>query len=209
MRVGHRPIFFLCNAILAGLAAGQAAPVSTPGSLLGTWEAVARSNGGLGSTLSFGADNSLTFSVGALVDMKYRRAGDSLFVTDQAGTTKPSQIKIIADTLVETKPKGVQKKMRVGAAPARGDSLLGVWTYPHYTGVAAFEEYTADGQLHLRVPVRTLKGNYVTAGETAMMHLMGDGGGDREVKFAVSADTLQLTWNGQTSRYVKASPVAR
>src|SRR4051812_7222099 len=194
MRVGHHPIFFLCNAILAGVAVGQATPVSTPGSLLGTWEAVARSDGGLGSTLSFGPDNSLTFSVGALVDMKYRRAGDTLFVTDQTGATKPSQIKIVADTLVDTKPKGVVKKTRVAAA-ARGDSLLGVWTYPHYTGVAASEEYTADGQLHLRVPVRTLKGNYVTAGETAMLHLMGDGGGDREVKFAVLGDTLQLTWN--------------
>src|SRR4051812_9860184 len=208
MRVGHRPIFFLCNAILAGVAVGQATPVSTPGSLLGTWEAVSRSDGGLGSTLSFGPDNSLTFTVGALIDMKYRRAGDSLFVVDQAGTTRPSQIKIVADTLVETKTKGVQRKTRVGAA-VRGDSLLGLWTYPHYTGVAAFEQYTADGQLHLRVPVRTLKGSYVTAGETAMLHLMGDGGGDREVKFAVSGDTLQLTWNGQTSRYLKATPVAR
>jgi hypothetical protein len=206
MRVGHRPIFFLFSAILAGAAAGQAAPPSTAPSLLGTWEAVARSDGGLGSTLSFGTGNTLTFTVGALIDMKYRRAGDSLFVTDQAGNAKPSQIKIVGDTLVETKPRGVQKKTRVGAA-VRGDSLLGLWTYPHYTGVAAFEEYTADGQLRLRVPVRTLKGNYVTAGETAMLHLIGDGGGDREVKFAVSGDTLQLTWNGQSSRYVRATPL--
>jgi hypothetical protein len=206
MRVGHRPIFFLFNALLAGAAAGQAAPPSTAPSLLGTWEAVARSDGGLGSTLSFGTGNALTFTVGALIDMKYRRAGDSLFVTDQAGNAKPSLIKIVGDTLIETKPRGVQKKTRVGAA-VRGDSLLGVWTYPHYTGVAAFEEYTADGQLHLRVPVRTLKGNYVTVGETAMLHLIGDGGGDREVKFAVSGDTLQLTWNGQSSRYVRATPL--
>ena len=206
MRVGHRPIFFLFNAILAVAAAGQAAPPSTAPSLLGTWEAVARSDGGLGSTLSFGTGNALTFTVGALIDMKYRRAGDTLFVTDQAGNAKQSLIKIFGDTLVETKPRGVQKKTRVGAA-VRGDSLLGLWTYPHYTGVAAFEEYTADGQLHLRVPVRTLKGNYVTAGETAMLHLIGDGGGDREVKFAVSGDTLQLTWNGQSSRYVRATPL--
>jgi hypothetical protein len=208
MRLGHRSILFLCSAIVAGVAGGQSPPPAAPGSLLGTWEAVARSPGGLGSTLSFGTDNSLTFSVGALVDMRYRRSGDSLFVIDQAGTTRTSRIKIVADTLVDTRPRGVQKKMRVGAAVV-GDSLLGVWTYPHYTGVAAFEEYTTDGQLHLRVPVRTLRGNYVTAGETAMLHLMGDGGGDREVKFAVSGDTLQLTWNGQTTRYVRATPLAK
>jgi hypothetical protein len=208
MRVGHSPIIFLCGAMLAGAAAGQAGPAPAAPSLLGTWEAVARSDGGLGSTLYFGSGNSLTFTVGALIDMKYRRVGDSLFVTDQVGNARSSQTRIVGDTLFETKPKGVQKKTRVGAA-VRGDSLLGLWTYPHYTGVAAFEEYTPDGQLHLRVPVRTLKGNYVTAGETAMLHLIGDGGGDREVKFAVSGDTLQLTWNGQSSRYIKGTPLVR
>jgi hypothetical protein len=208
MRVGHRSILFLCNAILAAAAGGQAALAPVPGSLLGTWDAVARSSGGLGSTLSFGIDNSLTFAVGALVDMKYRHAGDSLFVIDQEGDTRASQIKIVADTLIETRSRGAQKKMRVGAAVA-ADSLLGLWSYPHYTGVTAFEEYTADGRLRLRVPVRTLRGTYVTAGQTAMLHLMGDGGGDREVKFAVSGDTLQLTWNGQTSRYVRATPLAK
>jgi hypothetical protein len=42
-----------------------------------------------------------------------------------------------------------------------------------------------------------------------MLHLPGQGGGDRAVRFAVAGDTLQLIWNGQTSRYVKVTPLGR
>jgi len=87
--------------------------------------------------------------------------------------------------------------------------LVGNWTYLHYTGVPAYEEYTVAGAYHLRVPIRTLQGNYTAFGDAAMLHLMGDGGGDRNVKFSVVGDTLQLSWDGQTSRYLRAKPLPR
>ena len=90
-----------------------------------------------------------------------------------------------------------------------GDSLVGLWTYPHYTGVAAYEEYTPAGDLRLRIPIRRLKGTYATLGDSATLHLPGPGGGDRAVHFAVVADTLLLVWNGQTNRYLKAQPLGR
>lgn len=192
---------------LAGIAAAQSV-VAVPGALLGSWEAISRSEGGLGSTIAFAPDNTLTFTMGAMVDMSYRRSGDSLFVTSPNGDLAPAKVAIIHDTLVVTRNGHEQRESRVGVAV--GDNpLVGNWTYLHYTGVPAYEEYTPAGAYHLRVPIRTLQGNYTAFGDAAMLHLMGDGGGDRNVKFSVVGDTLQLSWDGQTSRYLRAKPLPR
>jgi hypothetical protein len=189
------------------IAAAQAV-VAVPSALLGSWEAINRSEGGLGSTIVFAPDNALTFTMGAMVDMSYRRSGDSLFVTGPGGDLAPAKIAIVHDTLVVTRNGREQRETRVG--PVAGDNpLVGQWTYRHYTGVPAYEEYTAAGAYHLRVPIRTLQGNYTAFGDAAMLHLMGDGGGDRNVKFSVVGDTLQLSWDGQKSRYLRSKPLAR
>jgi hypothetical protein len=140
--------------------------------------------------------------------MTYRRSADSLFVMGPDGNLAPAKIAIVHDTLVVTRNGREQRESRIGAAV--GDNpLVGNWTYLHYTGVPAYEEYTATGAYHLRVPIRTLRGNYTAFGDAAMLHLMGDGGGDRNVKFTVVGDTLQLSWDGQTSRYLRAKPLPR
>jgi hypothetical protein len=193
--------------LLARLLAAQSAPAPT-GSIVGTWEAVARSAGGLGSTITFSPDNSLSFTLGAMVDMNYRHVGDSLFVTSADGALPPASVKFTDDTLVVTRSDREQRETRLTPKLAK-DPLVGLWTFRHYTGVAAYEEYAPDGAFHLRVPIRTLTGNYVVAGNTAVMHLIGDGGGDRTVNFAITGDTLQLTWNGRSSRYLRAVPLAR
>jgi predicted acyltransferase len=192
---------------LSGNAAAQGV-VAVPGALLGSWEAISRSEGGLGSTIAFAPDNTLTFTMGAMVDMSYRRSGDSLFVTSPNGDLAPAKVAFVHDTLVVTRNGREQRETRVGSAVA-GNALVGNWTYLHYTGVPAYEEYTATGAYHLRVPIRTLQGNYTAFGDAAMLHLMGDGGGDRNVKFSVVGDTLQLSWDGQTSRYLRAKPLPR
>jgi hypothetical protein len=143
-----------------------------------------------------------------MVDMTYKRVGDSLFVSSADGALPPASVKFVNDTLIVARSDREQRETRLGPQPG-GDPLVGRWTYQHYTGAAAFEEYTPTGEFHLRVPIRTLTGNYVVAGNTAVMHLMGDGGGDRTVNFAVLGDTLQLTWDGQSTRYLKAIPLTR
>jgi hypothetical protein len=204
---GARVVLVIAELSLAGRAGAQGV-AAIPGALLGSWEATSRSEGGLGSTIAFAPDNGLTFTMGAMVDMSYRRSGDSLFVTSPDGDLAPAKIAIVHDTLVVTRNGREQRETRVGAAAA-DNPLVGNWTYLHYTGVPAYEEYTAAGAYHLRVPIRTLQGNYTAFGDAAMLHLMGDGGGDRNVKFSVVGDTLQLSWDGQTSRYLRAKPLPR
>jgi hypothetical protein len=189
--------------------AAQVAPPARSTPLIGTWEAVTRSAGGLGSTISFAPDNSMSFTLGAMVDMKYKRARDSLYIIDPANGINAFRVTILRDTLVMVNEGKEQRETRVGAPLKGADPVIGRWTYLHYTGVPAFEEYTPGGDFRLRVPIRTLQGTYATMGDSAMMHLPGPGGGDRAVRFAVVGDTLELSWNGQTSRYVKATPLGR
>jgi hypothetical protein len=151
----------------------------------------------------------MSYTLGAMVDMKYRRARDSLYIIDPQNGVNAFQFSIIRDTLVMINEGREQRETRVGAPVSGADPVVGRWTYLHYTGVPAFEEYTPGGDFRLRVPIRTMQGTYAALGDSAMLHLPGQGGGDRAVRFAVAGDTLQLIWGGQTSRYVKVAPLIR
>ena len=206
----HRRAFILVPVLLAlNVAAAQVAAPSNPSMLIGTWDAVTRSAGGLGSTISFGTDNTMSFTLGTLVDMKYKRARDSLYIIDPQNGTNAFKISILRDTLVMINEGREQRETRVGPPVSGADPVIGRWTYLHYTGVPAYEEYTPGGDFRLRVPIRTLQGTYAAMRDSAMLHLPGPGGGDRAVRFAVLGDTLQLTWDGQTSRYIRATPLGR
>lgn len=209
MRIRSRAFVLIPNLLALNVVVAQVPPPARSTSLIGTWEAVTRSAGGLGSTISFAPDNSMSFTLGAMVDMKYKRARDSLYIIDPANGVNAFRVSILRDTLVMVNQGKEQRETRVGAPLKGADPVIGRWTYLHYTGVPAFEEYTPGGDFRLRVPIRTLQGTYATMGDSAMMHLPGPGGGDRAVRFAVVGDTLELTWNGQTSRYVKATPLGR
>lgn len=209
MRIRTSTFVLIPNLLALNVAAAQVALPARSTPLIGTWEAVTRSAGGLGSTISFAPDNSMSFTLGAMVDMKYKRARDSLYIIDPANGINAFRVTILRDTLVMVNEGKEQRETRVGPPLKGADPVIGRWTYLHYTGVPAFEEYTSGGDFRLRVPIRTLQGTYATMGDSAMMHLPGPGGGDRAVRFAVVGDTLELSWNGQTSRYVKATPLGR
>jgi len=209
MRSYSRALLIAQNLFALSVAAAQVAPTTQATPLLGTWEAVTRSAGGLGSTISFAPDNTMSYTLGAMVDMKYKRARDSLYIIDPQNGVNAFRISIVRDTLVMVNDGREQRETRVGAPITGADPVIGRWTYTHYTGVPAFEEYTPAGDFRLRVPIRTLDGTYATLRDSAMLHLPGQGGGDRAVRWVVAADTLQLIWNGQTSRYIKATPLGR
>ena len=200
----HLRAFTLVTCLLIAVEASAQSPAaSQPSPLLGTWEAITRSAGGLGATIAFGSDNTLRYTLGAMVDMKYRRSRDSLYIVDPEGPVSPFRIAFVGDTMVMTNEGKAQRETRVTPAVTGADPVIGTWTYAHYTGVPAFEEYTAAGDFRLRVPIRTLQGTWASVGDSAMLHLPGPGGGDRGVHFAIVADTLILSFDGKSTRYLK------
>ena len=207
MGIYSRALLLIPTLFALNVAASQVAPRAPSTPLVGTWEAVNRSAGGLGSTISFAPDNTMSFTMGTMVDMKYKRARDSLYIIDPQNGVNAFQVSIMRDTMVMVNQGREQRETRVGAPVNGADPVVGRWTYLHYSGVPAFEEYTPGGDFRLRVPIRTLDGTYAAMGDSAMLHLLGPGGGERAVRFAVAGDTLQIIWNGQTSRYVRSAPL--
>ena len=163
-RLGHSALMWalliLPMLVAIHIVSAQVAPAPRPTPLLGTWEAVNRSAGGLGSTMTFSADNTLSYTLGAMVDMQYKRSRDSLYIIDPQNGINAFRVSINRDTLVMTNEGREQRETRVGAPVTGADPVVGRWTYQHYTGVPAFEEYTPGGEFRLRVPIRTLQGTY-------------------------------------------------
>jgi hypothetical protein len=207
MRTQSRALLLVPGLLALNVAASQVAPRAPSTPLVGTWEAVNRSAGGLGSTISFAPDNTMSFTTGTMVDMKYKRARDSLYIIDPQNGVNAFQVSIMRDTMVMVNQGREQRETRVGAPVNGADPVVGRWTYLHYSGVPAFEEYTPGGEFRLRVPIRTLEGTYAAMGDSAMLHLLGPGGGERAVRFVVAGDTLQIIWNGQASRYIRSAPL--
>ena len=72
-------------------AGGAAATISTP-NLAGTWDAITRSNSGIGATTILSPDSTFTMVVGAMVDFKYRIEGKKIILfSDQPGRPPDTQ----------------------------------------------------------------------------------------------------------------------
>ncbi len=101
--------------------------------LLGTWVAVQRSLGGLGSMCTFLAGGKLEESFGAIVEGWYKIDGDKLI--EPSGTTlpdaKPSvmHLRIEGNTLYRRPEKGSDETalIRVGKPEAGAAAIVGVW----------------------------------------------------------------------------------
>jgi hypothetical protein len=135
--------------------------------LLGFWESEDTTRGGIGHTLEFKGDGSVLAAAAVLVNMAYRVSGNRL-VVDQAAPG--DTIRIEGDRLWQTSQDGsVVEKRRVKCTPSAGQSLVGVWTFRHYTGAVAYERYTEDGQLQFRLALSSHPGCYsASSGQLTM-----------------------------------------
>lgn len=192
--------------LLSSVAAAQApAPPITEDQLVGTWVAVHRSLGGLGSIWEFQRGGKLQVSFGAVVEEPYKVADDRL-ITPPGSTTpgaRPMVIKFrIADDFMYWSTPGSGGKearfKRTGRPQAGDPPIVGEWlmdvpaTEPRtpegkvrddksqeaITQVArmAIHEYTRDGLAKLRVPMRTQSGSYNVAQQTFVVEAAGPGG---------------------------------
>jgi len=183
------------NSVLAGVillaSSLSAQAVSSEPQLLGTWVAVHRSLGGLGSMYTFLPNGKLEMSVGAIVEGWYRIEGDKLILPPATTSGKPivTPFRVEGDTLVERETRYV----RVGKATARAAPIVGVWRSESQATAASimeqqrkagaavdektaqamadmynhqFHEYTRDGLIKFRLSMRTTFGSYDRRNQT-------------------------------------------
>jgi hypothetical protein len=173
----------------------------------GLWESKDRSKGGIGHTIELRPDGSYVESTSVLVDGFYRIADGKLMISekpivDAAATGDSTPFQIDGDTLVQRAPGAPEiRKQRLGKAEPGKDPIVGAWRYRHPTGATAYERYTPDGQMSLRLPMTSSTGCYKM--EAGKVTLSRSQGGDLNGTFEMKGEDLVLTFADQSAAYRK------
>jgi len=189
-------LFFVSMCLLMARGLGGASLAAQEVSIVGKWESVARSYGGIGSTLEFHSDGTISNTLGAMVEFTYRFDGSRLvmsFTDPRNGELSGNivDVHMSGDSMIQSDPKSGQETQFVRAQAAMADTLpiVGTWSFTHSTGGTAFQIFTADGNMHLRVPARTDRGTYMLSGDTLTIVIEGQDAW--QVRYTI--DGAQLT----------------
>lgn len=166
-------------AVAVLLLPGDAARVPAAGmELVGRWEGVTRSLGGISSALELQPDGTAASTVIASIDTTYRRVDDRLLIGQYDPATgkeceEPVEIAFEGSVLVQkgwelfaTEARPEARLVRISLrSPA--DPLIGTWVTPRRTPTpagdleqSAYSTFTPDGRLLFRFPMRTDCGSW-------------------------------------------------
>lgn len=166
--------------------------------LAGFWESRETSKGGIGHSLEFRPDGTYVEAATVMVSYKYRVDGDRLILEIPDDSSQETGIEIQGDTLIQTVQGGVTiRKERVGKAVAGAPPIVGVWRYNSGFGGDAFEKYTGDGRMLLRMPLAGSTGCYTVTG--GRLSMTSPGRGSKEIPFESKAGELVLHGPGKDS----------
>jgi len=191
-----------CLAAIALLVSPAAAGPDQP--LVGQWESVERTPGGVGEFIEFRADGTARQISAAMGDATYKLDGEWLltFWKDrESGKTSAlaNRVEIEGYDLVQKDEQGnlVSRLQRVGS-PVRSSAVEGVWCSEDGPGLTTFTEFTAGGDMFIRLPIRVLLGRYWLSGDQLAVELAEST--RKEFQFQVKDDLLTVTPAGGAPR---------
>jgi hypothetical protein len=190
----------------------QEKPTAVPpaDSLTGRWTPDSRSKGGLGTTLIFVADGSVTSIGGAIVDFTYRVDGQTLtqaFREDATGsnTVMHQAFELKGDKLI-TEPADPQKRLEMTRIGGSAASIAGHWTYEFTAGTMAQLQYATNGTGQLCVPMQSHKGRYKLDGDVLTMEFPGEPSYARKIVLAGNHLTLLAEADRREQKFTRVSP---
>ncbi|MEO6688749.1 MAG: hypothetical protein ABIS07_15620 [Dokdonella sp.] len=174
--------------------------------LLGLWESNQKTKGGFGQAIEFRGDGIYVGSFGVIVDMFYRISDDQVLagltpeVRDLAAT-----FRVEGDTMTETyADSSTVARTRFGRERSGSVPVGGTWRYRHPTGPMAFEWYTDDQRLLLRIPMRSESSCYAVSADT--LTVSKPSGQKASLQFEIQEQTLSLMEAGEPVRMYTKSP---
>jgi hypothetical protein len=194
-------------AILVFATALGCAPPSDP-NIVGLWESEAKSKGDLGQALQFKSNGEALVANTVLDEEVYRTAEDQLAVAKDRNAleaaTETSRFTVVDNVLHQIRSQGEHtEKTRVGTDPLGNHSIVGDWRYRHEGGMA-YERYTEDGRLLVRMPTRSQLGCFTTRGGTLEVVTPKT---KAVKKYALEGDRLTLTTeDGKSYKYRRTDP---
>ncbi len=188
--------------------AASTGPVIAPDALIGLWETTGTSHGGIGGALEFRIGGAATIGSVVLVDAFYQVKDGAVNLSEQPGgpSIPGSTMPLTIDGGDWRVSAGGQQivKTRVGTAVTGQSPVVGVWRYTHPTGAPAWERYTVEGKVFLRVVLTATAATYAVSGSTVTI---SGAAGSVAYRCALDADGLAMTTaDGRATRYRRASP---
>ena len=172
-----------------------------PSPLIGRWDAETRSNGGLGIWFELGDQGACNQTVGVMLDGTWRMDDGwitlSVAVPSGPPAVQHGSVSFEGPTVTQAFEGTPKQMLREGPAPA-APSIVGVWTYPYPTGGTAYEEYTPDGRLLFRLPVKTSSCRWTADADRLVLTLGNDATTSR---WRIADDRLTMDVNGQSRVY--------
>jgi len=196
----------LC-AVLALSMVAAAAAQDDASRFVGRWESEVRSPTGIGTSLQLRDDGSVSITSSAMADSTYRLRGDRLvmsFVDPFSGEESQIKldVKIAGDVMDQSDPEtGEQTHLERIPSPLSDElPMVGIWSFSHSSNRQAFQIYTTDGRMHLRVPISTNRGTWVVDGDQMTMTV--DGQSPSVLRVELDDDRMSLrSSDGTVQRY--------
>jgi hypothetical protein len=169
--------------------------VHNPGldSLVARWDSETRSRGGIGAWLELAASGTCTQTTGAMIDGTWILEGDrlTLDITEKDGKRHSQSVTVAIAGARQTQVAAGQSRQlaRVGITESGDQPLVGIWSYPHYAGGTAYEQYGNDGRYLFRLPIRTTQCRWTVNGN--QLQIVG-GSQKRAFRWSLEGDRLVL-----------------
>jgi len=188
---------FLAAILFTGSAAhGLTCPRPEAKTLVGLWESRETSKGGIGHTIEFREDGTFVEATTVMASFTYHVSGDRLTLDEAPGGSV--KVRIEGDTFLQTQVDGsTLEKKRLGKAEEGSPAIVGAWRYRSELGSLAFERYTPDGRMSLRLPLAGSTGCYEIAGDRIAMTRPNEGKA-ATVPFELHAGELVLKGPGKS-----------
>jgi hypothetical protein len=135
--------------------------------IVGTWESATVNPDGSGAKLDFAADGSFKSTIGVMGDFSYAVSHNRLTTTYRDSSAGKSwdftnSIRVEHDTLTQKGDNFFGRDIamkRVGPAREGDDPIIGVWSFPDYTGALAFVAFAKNGRGLFREPWHSCSGS--------------------------------------------------
>jgi hypothetical protein len=202
----------LALVIWLGICTSTAHAQDVAPALVGRWDAVTRSTGGIGQIMELRADGSMTHWYAVMVEFTYVVQG-SLLITSFTPATggaveqTTTEIRFEGDVLIQKSTgSGTETRMtRKRAGGPHDTPIVGVWAYAHEAGGTAFMMYSADGRLIFRLPMRADRGRWSVSGDKLTIGPMP---ATARLTYRAEGDQLEFTDNqGKEVTYTRAELV--
>jgi len=179
---------------------------AAPG-LVGRWDVVTRSRGGIGAWLTFAANGSCAQTTGAMVDGTWQLSGDRLtraVVATPEGKVETETFSMAMEGDALRLGPGTERPAmtRVGQPTSGAPPIVGVWKWAHPAGGTAFEDYQSDGRYLFRLPIKTDPCQWAADGGELRLTTRGE---TRAFQWRLAGNVMTLVHDGKSDAFRRES----